>query len=181
MKIALVSSSPVPAAFGGMDRLLEGLRGALAERHPTDLVTLPVDERSAEGCLRGYYEFYHLDLSAYDLAISYKAPAYMVRHPVQVLYLSQPDAGLYDLYEPRGSEHARLRRLVHWLDGWALAKQRIPFVFCVGIHGEQAAAAMGRDRIDGDPPPVERSGRTRPNRANTLLSVGRCTSGNGST
>lgn len=132
MKIALVSSSPVPAAFGGMDRLLEGLRGALAERHPTDLVTLPVDERSAEGCLRGYYEFYHLDLSAYDLAISYKAPAYMVRHPVQVLYLSHRMRVFYDLYEPRGSEHARLRRLVHWLDGWALAKQRIPFVFCVG-------------------------------------------------
>lgn len=132
MKIALVSSSPVPPSYGGMDRLLEGLRGALGERHPTDLVTLPVDERSAEGCLRGYYDFYNLDLSAYDVVISYKAPAYMVRHPVQVLYLSHRMRVFYDLYEARGPEHARMRRLIHWLDGWALARQRIPFVFCVG-------------------------------------------------
>ncbi|MBI1784313.1 hypothetical protein HYR69_04140, partial [Candidatus Sumerlaeota bacterium] len=78
MKIALLSPTPVPPTFGGMDRLLEGLAEALRQHHPTDLVTIPCDERSREGVLKGYYDFYHLDLSAYDRVISYKAPAYMV-------------------------------------------------------------------------------------------------------
>lgn len=132
MKIALLSSLPVPHVYGGMDRLLEGLSAALGQRHPTDLVTIPVDERTAEGVVKGYYDFYNLDLSAYDLAISYKAPSYMVRHPVQVLYLSHRMRVFYDLYEPRDAHHARMRRLIHWLDNWALAPDRIPYVYTVG-------------------------------------------------
>lgn len=132
MKIALVSSTPVPHVYGGMDRLLEGLSGALRQRHPTDLVTLPVDERTADGVVKGYYEFNKLDLSAYDIVISYKAPAYMVSHPVQVLYLSHRLRVFYDLYEPRDAYHARMRRLIQWMDNWAMDPERIPHVFTIG-------------------------------------------------
>lgn len=132
MKIALVSPTPVPPVFGGMDRLLNGLHKALNERHPTDLVTIPFDERSREGVLRGYFDFYNLDLSAYDLVITYKAPAYMVRHPRQVCYLSHRIRVFYDLYEPAGAEHERMREIIHWMDGWALDKRRVPHLFTVG-------------------------------------------------
>lgn len=132
MKIALVSSIPVPSVYGGMNRLLDGLTEALRQRHPTDLVTLPVDERTAEGVVKGYYDFYNLDLSAYDTVISYKAPAYMVSHPVHVLYLSHRMRVFYDLYEPRDANHARMRRLIHWMDNWALAPERIPHCFTIG-------------------------------------------------
>src|SRR5688572_28325479 len=101
MRIALLSSLPVPRVFGGQDRLLEGLSNALREHYPTDLITIPVDERSVEGVMRGYYDFYNLDVSAYDLVVSYKAPSYMVRHPIHVLYLSHRLRVFYDLYTPR--------------------------------------------------------------------------------
>ncbi len=132
MKIALVSSLPVPRVYGGMDRLLEGLSDALRRCHPTDLVTIPVDERIADGALRGYYDFHGLDLSAYDVVISYKAPAYMVDHPIHVLYLSHRMRVFYDLYEQRDEDHARMRRLVQWMDSWAMSPARIPHIFCVG-------------------------------------------------
>jgi glycosyltransferase involved in cell wall biosynthesis len=132
MRIALLSSLPVPRIFGGQDRLIEGLSNALRERHPTDLITIPVDERSVEGVMRGYWDFYNLDLSAYDLVISYKAPSYMVRHPVHVLYLSHRLRVFYDLYQPRDQQHARLRRMVHWMDNWAMSSARLPFIFTVG-------------------------------------------------
>ncbi len=172
MKIALVAPTPVPPAYGGMDRLLDGLRAALAERHPTDLVTVAVDERSAEGVLHGYYDFHHLDLSAYDLAISTKGPSYMIRHPAQVAYLNHRMRVFYDLYQPRGVEHARLRRLIHWLDGWGLSSERVPFIFCVGTTVQRRllrwgghAATVLRHPSTFQPAP--------PARGEHLLAVGR--------
>lgn len=132
MKIALLSSLPVPQVFGGMDRFLQGLTEALRQRHPTDLVTIPVDERTEEGVLRGYYDFHHLDLSAYDAIISYKAPAYMANHAVHLLYLCHRMRVFYDLYEHRDAQHERMRRLIHWMDSWALAPQRIPYPLTIG-------------------------------------------------
>ena len=132
MKIALVSPSPVPPVFGGMSRLLDGLLVALRERHPTDLITIPFDERTLEGVLRGYYDFYQLDLSGYDRVVSCKAPGYMVRHPNHVVYLSHRLRVFYDLYEPRGPEFERLRTLIHFMDQWALDKDRLPHLFTIG-------------------------------------------------
>jgi glycosyltransferase involved in cell wall biosynthesis len=132
MKIALVSPTPVPKVYGGMDRLLDGLAHALRKHFATDLVTVPVDERSNETLLQGYYDFYHLDLSQYDIVISTKAPAYMVQHPVHILYLCHRLRVFYDLYEPRNSIHTRMRRLIHWMDNWAMDRERISEVFCLG-------------------------------------------------
>lgn len=132
MRIALVSPTPVPPTYGGQDRLLEGLHAALDARHPTDLLTIPVDERTREGCLRGYHDFHHLDLSAYDRVVTYKAPAYMVRHPNQVLYLSHRMRVFYDLWQDGDAEHRRMRDLIRFLDDQALDARRLPFIFTVG-------------------------------------------------
>ncbi len=132
MKIALVSPTPVPRIYGGMDRLLNGLSGALRKRFPTDLITIPVDERSNETLLKGYYDFYHLDLSHYDIVISTKAPSYMIQHPAHILYLCHRLRVFYDLYEPRDNTHTRMRRLIHWVDKWAMDQQRIPDIFSLG-------------------------------------------------
>lgn len=132
MRIAVVSSTPIPPVYGGMDRFLEGLCAALAKRHRTDLITIGCDERSAEGILGGYYDFYHLDLSDYDLAISIKAPAFMVRHRNHICYLCHRIRVFYDRFEAGEAEHQRLRSLVHWLDAWALDESRTRHLFAIG-------------------------------------------------
>lgn len=132
MRIALLGPTPVPRAYGGMDRFLAGLAEALRRRHPTDLVTLPVDERSAEGVLKGYYDFYHLDVSDYDLVISTKAPSFMVRHPIHVSYLNHRLRVFYDRYRPGDDQQARMRRLIHWMDHAALQPERTARLFTIG-------------------------------------------------
>jgi glycosyltransferase involved in cell wall biosynthesis len=133
MNIALASTIAVPMAYGGMDRLHEGLLAALREHgHEARLVGLEVDERDENGILRGYYDFYRLNLKDYDLAISAKAPAFMIRHPAHVPYLPHRMRVFYDLYEPRGAAFANLRRMIHWMDAWALSPQRTPEVFTIG-------------------------------------------------
>ena len=181
MRIAVVSSMPVPLVYGGMNRLLEGLSDALRQRHPTDLVTLPVDERTAEGVVKGYYDFYHMDLSAYDVAISYKAPAYMVNHPVQVLYLSHRMRVFYDLYEPRDTAHARMRRLIHWMDNWALSTERIPHLYTIGPHGQPPPDQVGRHRLHPDPSPDHLHRPPPRARASTFSPSAACTNGSAST
>jgi glycosyltransferase involved in cell wall biosynthesis len=131
MNVALLSSRPVPLAYGGMDRLLDGLHKALAERHPTDLIQLDVDERDENGVLRGYYDFYNLDLHDFDLVFTTKAPSFMIRHPAHVPYVPHRIRVFYDRYEPRGPEFARLRRLIHWMDAWALSPERAPEIFAI--------------------------------------------------
>jgi glycosyltransferase involved in cell wall biosynthesis len=143
MRIALVGALPTPMVFGGTDRLWQGLRDALAQSHPTDLVTPEVDERDENGVLRGYYDCYHLDLSAYDAAITTKAPTFMVRHPVHVPYLQHRMRVFYDLYEPRDARFARLRRMIHWMDGWALSRERTPEIFTIGQTVSNRLARWG--------------------------------------
>ncbi len=172
MKIALLSPTPVPPTFGGMNRLLDGLADALRRRHPTDLVTIPFDERTRDGVLRGYYDFYQLDLSRYDRVISYKAPGYMTRHPNHVVYLSHRLRVFYDLFEPAGEEHEKMRELTHWMDGWALDKKRIPHLFTVGETVSRRLCKYGN--IDSTPihhPTTFQA--VEPKKGEYFLSVGR--------
>ena len=132
MRIAIVNSIPVPLAYGGINRLEEGLLASLGREHQAELVGLPVDERTEDGILRGYYDFRQLDLSAYDAVVSMKSPAFMLDHPVHVSYISHRMRVYYDLYEARDDQHARTRKLIHFMDNWGLSPKRIPHVFTVG-------------------------------------------------
>ncbi len=100
MKIAIVSPSPVPAVRGGAERAWDGLEAAIGRLtdHDVEQVKLPVDERTLPGLLDGYRRFAELDLSAADLVITSKYPAWMVRHPDHRLLLFHPLRGLYDTY-----------------------------------------------------------------------------------
>ena len=172
MRIALLGAQPVPLTYGGTDRLWEGLRAALDAHHPTELVTLPVDERSEEGVLRGYHDFYHLDLSRFDCVISTKAPTYMARHPVHVAYLQHRMRVFYDLYEPRGEHFARLRRMIHWMDRWALSPDRIAHLFTIGQTVSNRLMRWGglKSTVIRHPSTYE---PLEPGRGEHLLAVGR--------
>lgn len=176
MRIALVSPSPIPPLFGGMTRLLDGLLTALQERHHTELITIAFDERTPEGVLRGYYDFYRLDLSSYDRIVSCKAPAYMAEHPNHVVYLAHRLRVFYDLYEPRGPEFEHLRGLIHFMDEWALDKRRLSQLFTIGETVSRRLIKYGNIASTAVYPPTtfvpaDASGAFQP--GDYFLSVGR--------
>lgn len=131
MKVAIVGSKPVPYVFGGMDRFYQGLYESISKHHDTDLILLPVDESTWEGVLKGYCDFYDLDLSDYDLVISTKGPSYMVRHKNHVCYLTHRMRVFYDLYNSNDPENEKRRNLIHKLDEWAL-KENINVLYTIG-------------------------------------------------
>jgi glycosyltransferase involved in cell wall biosynthesis len=104
MRVCLVAPSPVPYAPGGAERLFDGLVGHINDHTPHDaeLVKLPSREHDLPGLVATYREFSRLDLSHFDLVISTKYPAWMVRHPNHVLYLQHKLRGLYDTYHFTG-------------------------------------------------------------------------------
>ena len=79
--------------------------------------------------LESYARCYALDLRAYDLVISTKAPTFMVSHPNHVSYLLHTLRVFYDMFETEygaGSElqHAH-RRAVYALDRFGLRPGRV--------------------------------------------------------
>jgi FkbM family methyltransferase len=120
--VAPVSSSGVS---GGAERLYAGLVDAIRDLGwEADLVTLPFDESSFEAIQAGYRAFEALDLDAYDLVISTKAPSYCVRHRNHVLYLVHTIRVFYDMFEMAfpDADESRLaqRRWIHEKDNEAL-------------------------------------------------------------
>jgi glycosyltransferase involved in cell wall biosynthesis len=66
--------------------------------HSAELLKLPVQEHTFGGLLAGYRAFANLDVSHFDLVITTKYPAWMLRHPNHTCYLFHPLRGLYDTY-----------------------------------------------------------------------------------
>ena len=100
MNVALVAPSPVPFAFGGVERVLLGLAEAIAALtpHQVEVVKLPAAEATFWDLVDGYRRFWALDLRHFDVVVSLKYPAWMVRHPHHVCYLQHRARSLYDLY-----------------------------------------------------------------------------------
>lgn len=100
MKVALIAPGAVPFVRGGAENLWMGLHQALNELPGVhaDIAKLPSPERNLTEVLQSYYDFCRLDLSGYDLVISTKYPAWMVRHPRHVVYMQHKLRGLYDTY-----------------------------------------------------------------------------------
>ncbi|MDD2768545.1 MAG: glycosyltransferase family 4 protein [Methylococcus sp.] len=86
--------------------------------HVADIVKLPSPESDFRGLIASYRAFYQLDMSGFDLVVSCKYPAWMVRHPRHVVYLLHKLRGLYDTYSgwdqlPSGiGKHNGLRNLL---------------------------------------------------------------------
>jgi glycosyltransferase involved in cell wall biosynthesis len=100
MKIAIVAPSPVPFTVGGAENLFWGLQDYfnLETSHQCELMKLPSAEQDLWQILDSYEKFLRHDLSYFDVVISTKYPAWMVKHPRHVCYLQHRLRGLYDTY-----------------------------------------------------------------------------------
>jgi glycosyltransferase involved in cell wall biosynthesis len=122
---------------GGAEALYAGLLEALrATGNNVDQVEVTVDESTFESVVAAYVACYDLDLAAYDMVISTKAPTFMVRHPNHVSYLLHTLRVYYDMFEREygtgTAEQRRQRALIHQLDVKALHPDHIKRFFANG-------------------------------------------------
>lgn len=120
MKVAIVAPSSVPYVIGGAENLWWSLLHYLNTQteHQVELIKLPSPERNFWEIVQSYEQFSRLNLDHFDLVISTKYPAWMVKHPNHVVYLQHKLRGLYDTYadhlpvdipqDPRLSDIAQL-------------------------------------------------------------------------
>ena len=66
--------------------------------HRAELIKLPSREHSFWDLVGAYRQFSELDLTGFDVVVSSKYPAWMVRHPRHVVYMLHKLRGLYDTY-----------------------------------------------------------------------------------
>ena len=100
MKIAILGPSPVPFTIGGVENVLWKLCETINQKtsHQAELIKLPSRENSFWDLIENYYNFYKLDLSYFDLVITTKYPAWMIRHKNNIYYVCHRLRGLYDTY-----------------------------------------------------------------------------------
>jgi glycosyltransferase involved in cell wall biosynthesis len=114
----LIATVQVPFTRGGAEFHAEGLRDALrTARHDAEIVALPFNPFAPERIPAQMLACRLLDLTesnglAVDLVIGLKFPAYLVSHPVKVLWILHQHRPAYDLwgqtyggliYAPNGS------------------------------------------------------------------------------
>lgn len=123
MKIAIVSPSPVPFTIGGAENLAWGLCESINKytEHQAELIKLPSKERSFWDLVDSYYAFYNLDLSHFDMVISTKYPAWMIKHDNNTVYMLHTLRGLYDTYHLMNlptkveTENSRVKELLEYM------------------------------------------------------------------
>ena len=100
MKIAIVTPSPVPFNIGGAEKLFIGMLYNFNKisSHQFELIKIPVKDQDFWELMKGYYDFYNLDLSYFDAVITTKYPAWMINHKNHILYMQHTCRGVYDLY-----------------------------------------------------------------------------------
>ena len=89
-----------PKVVGGAERLWAGTVGAINElsEHRAEIVEVLAPESSFAELVESYSRFSALDLDHFDMVISGKYPAWMVRHRCHVVYMCHVLRGLYDTY-----------------------------------------------------------------------------------
>jgi Glycosyltransferase len=100
MRIAIVAPSPVPFTIGGAEKLWWGLQNYINDytAHQCELLKVPTLENNFWDLIDSYFQFYKLDLSYFDMVISTKYPAWMVKHQNHTVYLQHHLRGLFDTY-----------------------------------------------------------------------------------
>ena len=136
-RLAVVNVVSAGGESGGAERFFAALCRALShEGEEVDRIDLPCDESTIDGILQGYERFYDLDLNAYAGVISTKAPAYALRHPNHVCYLTHTMRSLYDMFAREHPsperEMLRFRETIHFLDALALSPPRVRKLFVIG-------------------------------------------------
>jgi glycosyltransferase involved in cell wall biosynthesis len=143
MRVAVVCPVPITGESGGVERFHQWLVAALNAEDgvQADLVAVPADESCWEAVQETMRRFQLLDLSAYDAAISTKAPAYLLQHPNHICYLAHTMRVFYDMWEqefPNPSPALlEQRQIVHRLDTAALKPPQTRKVFTIGEEVRQ--------------------------------------------
>jgi len=123
MKIAILGPSPVPYTIGGMEYLLWGLYEHINKDtpHSAELIKIPVDESGFWPLIESYRKFYDLNLDHFDMVVTTKYPAWMVRHENQLCYMCHRLRGLYDTYHFTGlplkpdAKHPAIKRILDYM------------------------------------------------------------------
>ena len=121
MQIAIIAPSPVPFTLGGAEKLWFGLERYINihTQHQCEIIKLPTKERNFWDLIESYYQFYHLDLSHFDMVISGKYPAWMTPHHNHHLYMLHPLRGLYDSYCGNvdiQTDNTKIRYIIDYID-----------------------------------------------------------------
>jgi len=137
VKVAIVTVRSQTGEAGGAERFYDALVGAFCQAgHDAQEVPVVADESTFDHIKQNYVTCYDLDLSAFDLVVSTKAPTWLVRHPRHVSYLVHTIRVFYDMFDTvfpdAGPELQAQRELVHHLDTLALAVPHCRKVFSIG-------------------------------------------------
>jgi len=100
MKVAVVAPSPVPFLIGGAEKLFIGMLYYFNQLsiHNVELIKVPCKDWEFWSLVEGYKKFSELNLDHFDMIITTKYPAWMVKHPNHVIYMQHTCRGVYDLY-----------------------------------------------------------------------------------
>ena len=100
MKIAIITPAiPDGSRLFGAERHFLGMVQAFRQAVDADWLEVSINESRWETILEGYFDCLELDVSAYDLVISTKAPTYMARHPNHVCWLLHQMRVFYDRFD----------------------------------------------------------------------------------
>ncbi|MCK4277948.1 MAG: hypothetical protein KAW82_02015, partial [Desulfurellaceae bacterium] len=100
MKVALAAPSPVGFLIGGAEKLFMGMLGNLNRLsiHDIELIKIPCKDQDFWTLIEGYKKFSELNLDHFDMVITTKYPAWMIKHHNHIIYTQHTCRGLYDLY-----------------------------------------------------------------------------------
>lgn len=124
MKIAIIAPSPIPFGIGGAEKLWLGMINYINTKtnHQCELIKVPIKENSFWNLIDAYNKFYSLDVSHFDMIITTKYPAWMVKHHNHHIYLQHCLRGLYDTYHFTSlptefvSKHQKVNQILNLLD-----------------------------------------------------------------
>lgn len=104
MKVALVAPSPIPFLIGGAEKFFIGMLTYLNQLsiHDVELIKVPCKDWEFWSLMEGYRKFSKLNLNHFDMVITTKYPAWMIKHPNHVIYMQHTCRGVYDLYHLTG-------------------------------------------------------------------------------
>src|SRR3954451_10913249 len=137
MRIAVVTPAMKSGEVGGAEALYEGLVHGLRQYgDAVDQIEVMTDESSFDGVLQSYLTCFDLDLDAYDLVVSTKAPTYMVRHRNHVSYLLHTIRVFYDMFEREygagTQQQITQRAAIQALDRLGLGSELVRGRFTIG-------------------------------------------------
>lgn len=137
LKVAVVTIRSTSGVSGGAERFYDALVTAFRQQgHDAQELSIVADEPDFEQIKRNYLACYDLDVAAFDVVVSTKAPTWLIHHPHHVCYLVHTIRVFYDMFEtvfPAASDMLLAQReMIHSLDTGALSPPRCRAIFSIG-------------------------------------------------